>query len=218
MANISDSVGEGGKNNEQDVLTVQQLLNPHVGTLGLARLKEDGLIGIRTNGAIRKYQAHVVGMAEPDGRIDPNGRTWLSLTEAPAAAPARPAAQASGKAKWVWDQSAGTLAWNGDIVGSGYAGRGAGRNNPAMQGVVKTGPIPRGLWRLVSVGDSPHTGKFTIVLDPEPGTDTLGRSAFRIHGNNAANDASEGCIILDRPNRELIWSRRGEAPLIEVVE
>jgi hypothetical protein len=218
MANIGDSVGEGGKNEEQDVLVVQQLLNAHVGALGLAPLKEDGVIGIRTNGAIRKYQAHVLGMGEPDGRVDVGGRTWRSLAEGGGAAPAKPASQASGRAKWVWDQSAGTLAWNGDIVGSGYAGHGAGRNNPDMQSVVKTGPIPRGLWKLVSVGDSPHTGKFTIVLDPEPGTDSLGRSAFRIHGNNAANDASEGCIILDRPSRELIWSRRGEAPLIEVVE
>jgi hypothetical protein len=33
-------------------------------------------------------------------------------------------------------------------------------------------------------------------LDPLPGTSTFGRSLFRIHGNNAVNDASHGCVIL----------------------
>jgi hypothetical protein len=32
-------------------------------------------------------------------------------------------------------------------------------------------------------------------LTPQPDTDTFGRNLFRIHGNNAANDASHGCAI-----------------------
>jgi hypothetical protein len=122
--------------------------------------------------------------------------------------------------KWTWDQSSGTLSRNGQVVGRGYAGHGAGKNNPAMQDSVKVGPIPAGLWRMVGVKDSPKTGPFTIVLEPEPGTNTLGRSEFRVHGDSrkAPGTASEGCIILDRATRDKLWQSRDKAPLIEVVE
>jgi hypothetical protein len=216
MTGIIDSVGERGANKEADVLIVQQLLNAHVEALGLERLREDGDIGIRTIGAIRKYQAHVVGMAKPDGRVDVGGRTWNAL--AGAVAPPRPAPRPSGKARWVWDQSSGTMAWDGNVFARGYAGKGAGKNNPAMQGVKKTGPIPRGLWRMTDVTAS--KGPVTIVLEPEGHTNTLGRSAFRIHGDNRQGNfsASEGCIILPKPARKEIWARRAESPLVEVVE
>ena len=66
--------------------------------------------------------------------------------------------------------------------------------------------------------DSPNTGPFTILLEPAPGTDTLGRSAFRIHGDSvrAPGTASHGCIILPRAIRDHIW-RSGDRDL-EVVE
>ena len=43
-------------------------------------------------------------------------------------------------------------------------------------------------------------------LSPKPGTDTLDRSGFMIHGDNAAanHTASEGCIILSRTTRNMI--------------
>jgi hypothetical protein len=108
---------------------------------------------------------------------------------------------------WKWDQSAGEITHDGVHVGYGYSGRDRGLNNPAMQAAPGVGPIPRGAWKIVSVGDSPQTGKFTIVLDPKPGTDTCGRSAFRIHGDNVHlnHTASHGCIILQRIYREKIW-------------
>lgn len=218
MTNIGGSVGERGKNFEADVLTIQKLLNPHVAGLGLERLKEDGDIGIRTIGAIRKYQAHVLGMTKPDGRVDVGGRTWKALTRSEAPQAARPAPRASGKARWVWDQSSGTMAWDGNVFARGYAGKGAGKNNPAMQGVRKTGPIPRGLWRMAGVTSS--KGPVTIVLEPEAGTNTLDRSAFRIHGDNRRVNytASEGCIILNRSARDRMWQSRNDSPLMEVVE
>lgn len=220
MPAIRDSVGQGAKNNAEDVLTIQKLLNPHVKTLGVKRLKEDGLIGINTIGAIRKYQAQIMGRKNPDGRVDVNGATWKSLQNAPAAAPQAPApapAAPSSAAKWTWDQSAGSLAFEGQVIAFGYAGKGAGKNNPDMQHVQKTGPIPRGLWRMTARINSPNTGPKTIVLEPEPGTDTKGRSLFRVHGDNKTHTASEGCIILGPDVREKLWARRAEAPLIEVV-
>lgn len=119
---------------------------------------------------------------------------------------------------WIWDQSAGVLSRGGAAVGRGYAGTGRGKNNPSMQDARGVGPIPRGRWRMTAVKDSPNTGPFTIVLEPEPGTDARGRSAFRVHGDSVANPgtASHGCIILPRALRQAMW-RSGDR-LIEVVE
>lgn len=93
---------------------------------------------------------------------------------------------------------------------TGYSGAGhdlaSGRNNAAMQGYVAKGPIPEGAWQIGSPHTSPNTGPFTMVLSPIEGTDTHGRSAFRIHGNNEKDDASHGCVILPRPAREAIWA------------
>jgi hypothetical protein len=120
---------------------------------------------------------------------------------------------------WKWDQSAGELSHNGTLVSRGYSGNGRGVNNPAMQDAVAVGPIPRGDWRMTALRlTGASTGPYTIVLEPEPGTDARGRSAFRIHGDNAKLDrsASHGCIILPRNVRELIW-KSGDREL-EVVE
>jgi peptidoglycan hydrolase-like protein with peptidoglycan-binding domain len=225
MSSISESVGKGGVNNQPDVLTIQQLLNAHVENLGLAHLKEDGLIGDKTNEAIREYQEEVMEMVRPDGRVDPDGRTWRSLTAdtiaagtAATEAGAAAVAKKSSSAFWTWDQSSGTLLKEARVLAHGYAGAGRGENNPAMEGVAQVGPIPRGLWRMIRVKNGGPTGPFTIVLEPEPGTDTHGRSAFRIHGDNSTHDASQGCIILQRPFREQIWATHATHPLIEVVE
>ena len=109
---------------------------------------------------------------------------------------------------WTWDQSAGTMSHDGKLVSSGYSGNTRGLNNPAMQNVPNVGPIPRGRWTIVSKGDSPHTGRFTIVLTPVKGTNTEGRSEFRIHGDNPKKDhsASHGCIILPLDARTKIWA------------
>lgn len=109
---------------------------------------------------------------------------------------------------WIWDQSAGTLSRDGAVVGRGYAGRGRGVNNPAMQAVKSVGPLPAGRYKMTDIRDSANTGPRTIVLDPMPGTDTFGRSAFRIHGDNrlANKTASRGCIILPRALRLKIWA------------
>jgi len=119
---------------------------------------------------------------------------------------------------WRWDQSAGELSLNGAYVSSGYAGKGRGKNNPALQGVKSVGPIPRGKWKMVAVKNSPNTGPFTIVLVPLPGTDTLGRSEFRVHGDSikSPGTASRGCIILPRKVRERMWSNPER--VLEVVE
>jgi len=114
---------------------------------------------------------------------------------------------------WVWDQSAGTLSRNGLLEARGYAGRNEGVNNPDMQGVKAVGPVPRGRWHIGAPYHSKNTGPFTLPLIANDGTkddihQPTGRSAFRIHGDNAKGNrsASHGCIILSRAIREKIWS------------
>jgi hypothetical protein len=109
---------------------------------------------------------------------------------------------------WTWDQSQGKLYHNGEFISNGYSGSGPGKNNPELQSSVGVGPIPRGDWLLTGVCNSRNTGPFTIALVAKPGTDTCGRSAFRIHGDSLFHpgNASHGCIILPRAIRELIWN------------
>lgn len=105
----------------------------------------------------------------------------------------------------TYDQASGlwTLP-NGDTL-TGYSGHDAGRNNPDMETVPTIGPCPRGLYTIGAPHTSPHTGPYTMNLDPV-GHDACGRTALRIHGDNVAHDASEGCIIIPGlVNREKIW-------------
>ncbi len=107
----------------------------------------------------------------------------------------------------------------GDLAGQweGVSGR-PGSQDPALQGEVGRGPIPEGdyiarqgrlqqrptgaweefsqLWPRGSAwpGGQRAWGDWRVWLDPLPGTDTLGRSGFSIHGG--AVPGSAGCIDL----------------------
>lgn len=122
-----------------------------------------------------------------------------------------PAPKLLRPAGWSWDQSEGGLYLDGRLLGRGYSGRGAGRNNPAMEAVREVGPIPAGRWRIGPPRTSARTGPHVMDLTPV-GHDAHGRSAFQIHGDNAAGDASSGCIVLPRVHRELI-SKNGPRTL-----
>ncbi len=74
---ISASVGKGGKNKNADVKIVQALLNEKENS----GLEVDGESGPKTIAAITKFQKEKAGLNNPDGRIDPGGKTWKALTE-----------------------------------------------------------------------------------------------------------------------------------------
>ncbi|CAA6811105.1 MAG: EF hand domain-containing protein [uncultured Aureispira sp.] len=69
---ISASVGKGGKNKEQDVLTIQELLNKNS-----YNLEEDGKIGKKTIRIIKMFQSRL-GF-RPDGLISPGKSTMKGL-------------------------------------------------------------------------------------------------------------------------------------------
>ena len=105
----------------------------------------------------------------------------------------------------TYRQSTGLYEVRADLRALGYSGHGAGLNNPALEGDPGVGPIPAGPWRIGPAAAHPRLGPCVMALSPV-GHDAHGRSAFFIHGDNAAADhgASHGCIILPRPIREAI--------------
>lgn len=109
MAGIRASVGRGGANRTEDVTAVQQLLASQVVALGRPPLDVDGEYGENTRIAIRLYQKRVMGISDPDGRVDPGGRTWRSLEAGATVVPALPApgrsTSLSGGAWWDANQA-----------------------------------------------------------------------------------------------------------------
>lgn len=76
---LSGSVGHGGKNFPDDVRLVQTLLNEHL-PIPARPVQVNGRVDQHLIGVITHYQRQTVGMARPDGRIDPGGRTFQALT------------------------------------------------------------------------------------------------------------------------------------------
>ncbi len=109
---------------------------------------------------------------------------------------------------WIYEQATGKLTREGKLVATGYAGRGDGKNNPAMQHVRNTGPIPRGKYTIGPPRDTKDHGPHVLPLTPDQTNEMFGRSAFLIHGDSVKlpGTASQGCIILARAMREKISS------------
>ena len=109
---------------------------------------------------------------------------------------------------WTYEQSTGYLYHDGVYEGIGYAGHGAGLNNPAMQGVHDVGPLPVGLYTMEAPFDHPHCGRYSIRLTPDPANDMRGRDGFYIHGDNQAlnRSASNGCIVAPIAVRTHVWA------------
>lgn len=109
---------------------------------------------------------------------------------------------------WYYSQGTGVLLKNSTQVAEGYSGHDEGRNNPLMQTVHETGPIPQGTYTVEPPKNTKAQGPFVLPLTPLSALRTFGRTGFLIHGDNVRNDASHGCIILPREAREEIWSSK----------
>lgn len=79
---ISKSVGRQGINAKDDVMFVQTALNTYAKkhASNTFPLKVDGLCGDKTVQAIYNFQKNHIGIAIPDARVVPNGRTLHHLT------------------------------------------------------------------------------------------------------------------------------------------
>lgn len=93
-----------------------------------------------------------------------------------------------------------------DTIGVGYSGSlsKGGKNDPSKQCERDIGPIPRGRYTVGPPGPGPSP--YSLRLTPDSSNQMCGRSNFLIHGDSVSHpgDASEGCIILSRSEREAI--------------
>lgn len=80
MIRIHGPVGTAAVNSYKDVCTVQTLLNDCLHLLApLRELEPTGKADANTIGAIKLFQERVLKLANPDGRVDPNGATLRAL-------------------------------------------------------------------------------------------------------------------------------------------
>ena len=115
---------------------------------------------------------------------------------------------------WIYAQATGELRYpEGKVVATGYAGGNCGKNpegknNPDMQNVKCIGPLPEGGYTLGLPVPQSHLGPFAIPLVPDESNDMFGRGDFYMHGDRTAapGSASEGCIIMPRAVRDMVWA------------
>jgi hypothetical protein len=91
-------------------------------------------------------------------------------------------------------------------VNTGYAGKGATKNDPDQQCVADMGPIPRGFYAIQPAATHPKLGPVAIRLEPDSSNNMCGRSGFFIYGDKVSDpgNASESCIIMKRTTREAV--------------
>lgn len=106
---------------------------------------------------------------------------------------------------WSYNISSGEIRENGELRGKGYSGFGDAANDPAKVRERMRGPLPPGKYRFGKAYSHAKLGPVCMDLDPLPGTDTFGRSLFRVHGDNKTPepfDGSHGCLVTARETRE----------------
>lgn len=132
---------------------------------------------------------------------------------------------------WIYKQGSGWLNQNTTLVGTGYAGREAGKNNPAMQNVKGIGPLPVGFYVIGSPHDYIGTkcstcglvhqnsvGKYALGLNPDSSNNMFGRDSFYMHGDSAEHPglASHGCIVQQLLIRQKVATSTDKILKVEV--
>ena len=79
MNKIIASVGRNGTNRSADVVLIQKLLNTQKIPGEVTPLIVDGKVGNKTISRIEVFQKNILKVVRPDGRVDPNGRTFKKL-------------------------------------------------------------------------------------------------------------------------------------------
>ncbi len=81
MISIKKSVGLRASNHFEDVKKVQILLNQNRHLSGYPEIDDDSIIGPKTIAAIKCFQLKVIKFSNPDGRVDPDGKTLSALNK-----------------------------------------------------------------------------------------------------------------------------------------
>jgi hypothetical protein len=113
---------------------------------------------------------------------------------------------------WTYVQKSGELLRDGLHFALGYSGFDdpgtgqRGKNNPELARAEEVGPIPVGKYLIGAPHDTLTHGPFVLPLNPDPGNEMFGRSAFLIHGDSVVEPgtASRGCIIMSLAVRKQV--------------
>jgi hypothetical protein len=107
---------------------------------------------------------------------------------------------------FIYSQSTGELTRDGQLIGTGYAGHGSGKNDPQMQQVPNVGPLPQGFYTIGLAEEHARLGPMSMELDPDPDNQMFDRSEFFIHGDNPdhVGNSSDGCIVMPPAVRQAI--------------
>ena len=110
----------------------------------------------------------------------------------------------------TYQQSSGLVYQDATPIAQGWAGRGEGKNNPDMQSVRQTGPLPQGIYHIDPwETHHAHLGPMVAHLSPDPGNEMFGRNGFYIHGPSTGSNYGEesmGCIVVPHEQREMIMN------------
>jgi hypothetical protein len=113
---------------------------------------------------------------------------------------------------WLYEQSTGYLVspTGHRMEPPGYAGHGAGVNNPALENVRDIGPVPEGWYTMQAPIDSQLLGRYAIRLTPDETNEMYGRNGFFMHGDEIQHSgeelASDGCIVQCLATRQAAWN------------
>jgi hypothetical protein len=119
--------------------------------------------------------------------------------------------QSTGRLICISDNTRETIVDTHGYAGAAFADFGGstiiGKNMPDTEGIRNVGPLPTGWYTMGQPYRHGKIGANFIPLTPGPGTNTLGRSGFAIHGDRRSGPfgfASKGCIITDKNPREAL--------------
>jgi Protein of unknown function (DUF2778) len=110
---------------------------------------------------------------------------------------------------WIYEIATGRLYdAAGAIAATGYSGDPSHKNDPQSVSLHDQGPIPPGRYEINPPVETVTHGPFVLPLAPDVGNQMFGRSGFLMHGDSivAPGTASEGCVIMPRTIRELVWA------------
>ena len=192
---IQGSVGRGGKNNPEDVALVRSRLS----SVGYA----PGDTAEELIAAIERYQADVVGLANPDGRVDVGGQTIRALAAWRGAA-ARPQKAGGGA-----PATSGAAPSPAGPRSGGEAPGAAGATGPAPAGPTGTASAP-----VTTAPPVSATGPRPVLQDPmleklvtatqNPKVDAVARELARLEALFASLKHSGYSEELGAARRDLV--------------
>ena len=190
---IFESVGRDAPNEPGDVFVIQSLLNerlpqPH------SPVPVTGVADIGTTLAIEAYQAVVLHMLPPTGKVDPGSQTYYALAARPLVEPPRPGAvgrfgkippdvvEAAVASKLKWSVPASVTMAQWAVESAWGASMPPGSNNPFGIKAVAGQPAVDSMTREVESGQS------VMKTQPFRKFDSIAE-AFDLHGKLLATGA-----------------------------